>query len=205
MDVSTAVSEALAQARTLRWDSLYRFLASLVGMAAMAAVVLPSVEKPSDAVREATDWAGLALDEPIANVSAWLSDPARSEAIAVAAVIVFALALFSVAMLADQGYRPGSWRAASTFWLALGVYLETGWSGVALLVQIGAAFAIWTLWKRRANRGLDQEVPVVAVLDLLTALVLAIVGPSAWSMSRPAQAVRHPSGAPKPLDNDDTQ
>jgi hypothetical protein len=90
----TAITQALAQARTLRWDTWYRFIASLFGIAAVASIVT-CVAKPSDAVRKVDHWAGVS-NRQVEDVSRWLSDPARSTTFAGISVLVLILGLIKL-------------------------------------------------------------------------------------------------------------
>jgi len=171
MDVSSAIS----QVPRISWDTPYRAVASLMGLATLAVVFLPGIARPSDAVDEALRWIGLDLSNQVDTWSRWIAAPERH--IAGVAVVLMFFALLVVAATAVQRAALGG-RAAATALIGLGLYLQARGDAFAdwqilLLLLISASWLI-----RKDPRAAERVLG-----DLGFALSYSVLIPLMWSLS----------------------
>lgn len=178
MDAVSAMSEA----RKISLDALFRLVASLLGICSTV-VVATGLSRPSQAVEKAARVAGLDLSAQIQAVATWLNAPIRAGVVATASDVLFLGALVFVGLSAhhhSSGGALGTLRGSATAWIAVAAYLELNgdrfdaswlWWMVAILA--------WVAYEIKSDNGYAVA---WAGLELLSALVAAILIPFLWLM-----------------------
>jgi hypothetical protein len=139
------MTTVLSELRRIGLDLPYRYFASLMGLAAVAALFAGEVSRPSDAVEGVARWAGLDLSNQVESWVRWVTAPERAHLIAgVGATVVWV----SLLVLAAQAARVFHSRAASTVFIGLALYLEARGDGFDADWVWLAIFAMgWVLYK----------------------------------------------------------